>query len=53
MLKSSLSGYNDAYIFVKGTITAVGAGSTKAARTTDGIDKQAKLLKFVLCLPTV
>ena len=30
MLKSSLSGYSDAYIFVKGNITVVGQEPDKA-----------------------
>ena len=36
MLKSSLCDYSDAYIFVKVTITAVGAQADNAARATDG-----------------
>ena len=36
MLKSSLCDYSDAYIFVKVTITAVGAQADNATRATDG-----------------
>ena len=39
MLKSDLSDYTDAYIFVKGTITITGRGDDDAARQLDERDK--------------
>ena len=39
MLKSSLCGYKDAYILVKGKITITGAGDDAAARQADERDK--------------
>ena len=39
MLKSSLCGYSDAYILVKGTITINGRGADAAARQADERDK--------------
>ena len=39
MLKSSLCGYSDAYILVKGTIIIAGAGYNAAARQADERDK--------------
>ena len=48
MLKSSLCDYSAAYIFVKGTITIVGAGDDAAARQTDERDKG---LIFKNCAP--
>ena len=35
MSKSSLCGYSNAYILVKGTITIIGAGADAAARQAD------------------
>ena len=48
MLKSSLCGYNDAYILVKGTITITGAGNNAAARQADERDK---VVIFKNCAP--
>ena len=39
MLKSSLCGYSDAYILVKGTIAIAGAGDDAAASRADEINK--------------
>ena len=39
MLKSSLCGYSDAYIIVKGKITITGEGENAAARQADERDK--------------
>ena len=35
MLKSSLCDYNDAYMFVNGTITITGRGANQTARQAD------------------
>ena len=48
MLKSSLCGYSDAYILVKGTITITGAGADAAARQADERDKG---VAFKNCAP--
>ena len=48
MLKSSLCGYSDAYILVKGKITITGAGDDAAARQTDERDKG---VAFKNCAP--
>ena len=40
MLRSSLCDYSDAYILVKGRITAVGAGTSGAEIQADRNDKQ-------------
>ena len=48
MLKSSLCGYSDAYILVKGTITIAGAGADAAARQADERDKG---VAFKNCAP--
>ena len=39
MLRSSLSNYSDAYIFVSGTITITGAGADDAAKQLDERNK--------------
>ena len=48
MLKSSLSDYSDAYIFVKGKITFTGAEDDAAARQADEKDK---VVAFKNCAP--
>ena len=48
MLKSSLCGYSDAYIHVKGKITTTGAGDDAAARKADERDKG---VAFKNCAP--
>ena len=48
MLKSSLCGYSDAYILVKGTITIAGAGADAAAIQADERDK---VVIFKNCAP--
>ena len=48
MLKSSLCGYSDAYILVKGKITITGAGDDAAARQADERDKG---VAFKYCAP--
>ena len=56
MLKSSLCDYSDAYIFVKRTITAVGARATAAARETDRNDKRVishKFAPFTKCISEI
>ena len=50
MLKSSLRGYSDAYILVKGTITIAGAGDDAAARQADERDKG---VAFKNCAPFI
>ena len=49
MLKSSLCGYSDAYIFVKGRITITGPGVDTAARKADERDKWV-IFKIVIHL---
>ena len=48
MLKSSLCGYSDAYILVRGTITAVGAGTDDEAKVAYRNNKQ---VIFKNCAP--
>ena len=48
MLKSSLSDYSDAYIFIKGKITITGGGDDAAARQADERDKG---IEFKNCVP--
>ena len=48
MLKSSLCGYSDAYILVKGKITITGAGDNATARQADDRDKG---VAFKICAP--
>ena len=48
MLKSSLCGYSDTYILVKGKITITGAGADEAARQADERDKG---VAFKNCAP--
>ena len=43
MLKSKLSDYSDAYLFLSRTITIVGSGADDAARAADKNSKQAIL----------
>ena len=50
MLKSSLCGYSDTYILVKGTITITGAGADAAARQADERDKG---VAFKNCAPFI
>ena len=50
MLRSKLSNYADAYIFVKGTITITGAGDDDAARPAD---ERYKGVIFKNCAPFV
>ena len=50
MLMSCLSGYNDAYILVKGRITITGAGADAAARQADEGDKGLTLKN---CVPFI
>ena len=50
MLKSSLCGYSDAYILVKGKITIVGAGNDAAARQAD---ERNKGVVFKNCAPFI
>ena len=48
MLRSSLCGYEDAYILVKGTITITGAGNDDATKRADERDKS---VIFKNCAP--
>ena len=48
MLRSSLCGYIDAYIFVSGTITITGAGNDDAMRR---LDERSKGVVFKNCAP--
>ena len=48
MLKSSLCGYSDAYIYIKGKITITRAGDNAAAGQADERDKGAV---FKNCAP--
>ena len=50
MLKSSLCGYSDAYILVKGTITIHGRGADAVARQADERDKD---VSFKSCAPFI
>ena len=50
MLKSSLCGYSDAYILVKGTITIHGRGAEAVARQADERDKD---VSFKSCAPFI
>ena len=50
MLKSSLCGYSDTYILVKGTITITGAGADATARQADERDKG---VAFKNCAPFI
>ena len=50
MLKSSLCGYSDAYVLVKGGITITGAGNNDGARQTD---ERYKGVIFKNCAPFI
>ena len=53
MLKWSLWDYSNAYILVKGTITVVGAVTTKATRTKDSNDKQTISKNCAPCIDCI
>ena len=48
MLRSTLCGYADAYILVKGTIAITGAGDNDAAKR---LDERSKGVIFKNCVP--
>ena len=56
MLKSSLCGYNDGYILVKGKITITGARDDAAARQADERDKGVAFKNcapFTICISEI
>lgn len=48
MLKSSLCGYSDTYILIKGRIAIAAAEANAALRQADGRNKQVLLKKYAL-----